>query len=123
MESPMNFPPTHAIMPRFGSLVELLHHRAVRQADQRAYVFINEAGAELAELTFRQLDDCSRSLAKRLAELAAPGDRALLIFAPGLDFLVAYFACLYAGIIGVPVVPPRRKASWSATAIFWPIWR
>ncbi|HEV7598941.1 MAG TPA: fatty acyl-AMP ligase [Bradyrhizobium sp.] len=99
----------------FGSLVELLHHRALHQANERAYVFINDAGTELAELTFKQLDDSSRSLAKRISKLARPGDRALLVFPSGLDFLVAYFACLYAGIIAVPAVPPRRGRLRHAT--------
>jgi acyl-CoA synthetase (AMP-forming)/AMP-acid ligase II len=93
----------------FASLVELLHFRARHQSDERAYVFINDAGAEVAELTFAQLDEQSRSLAVVLGERASPGERALLVFLPGLDFLIAYFACLYAGIIAVPVVPPRRS--------------
>ncbi len=99
----------------FGSMVELLRHRAAHQADERAYVLINDAGTELAELSFRQLDDLSHSLARKLSRIARRGDRALLIFSPGLDFLVAYFACLTAGIVAVPVVPPRRGRLRHAT--------
>jgi acyl-CoA synthetase (AMP-forming)/AMP-acid ligase II len=99
----------------FASLAELLHDRAVHRGDERAYVFINDAGTELAALTFRQLDDSALSLAQLLSKQARPGERALLVFPPGLDFLVAYFGCLYAGIIAVPVVPPRRSRLRLAT--------
>lgn len=96
------------IHPRFVTLVEVLSHRALHQSDERAYVFIGDCGTEITQLTFGELNSCSRSLAQELSIRARPGDRALLVFPPGLNFLVAYFACLYSGIVAVPVVPPRR---------------
>ncbi len=39
------------------------------------------------------------------------GQRALLLYPPGLDFIAAYFGCLYAGVIAVPVYPPRKNRS------------
>jgi acyl-CoA synthetase (AMP-forming)/AMP-acid ligase II len=92
----------------FSSLVEVVRHRAMHQANERAYVFISDSGTELAQLTFGELDSYSRSLARTLRMRGRTGDRALLIFPPGLEFIVAYLACLYAGIVAVPVVPPRR---------------
>jgi len=35
------------------------------------------------------------------------GERVLLGFPPGLDFLVGLFGCLYAGLVAVPAYPPR----------------
>ena len=40
-----------------------------------------------------------------------PGRRALLLYPPGLEFIAAFFGCLYAGVVAVPVYPPRRNRS------------
>ena len=37
------------------------------------------------------------------------GERALLLYPPGLEFIVAWFGCLYAGVVAVPAYPPRRN--------------
>ena len=71
-------------------------------------MFLDDRGAETAELTYGGLLGRARILAARLGEHVRPGDRALLVFAPGLEFLVAFYGCLEAGVIAVPVPPPRR---------------
>jgi acyl-CoA synthetase (AMP-forming)/AMP-acid ligase II len=93
------------------SLVDLLERRAGDQPDERAYIFLSDRGSEEACLTFSELDRRARELAARLAERAQAGDRALLLFPAGLDFIVAFFACLRAGLIAVPTMVPRRRAS------------
>ncbi|HJQ48333.1 MAG TPA: fatty acyl-AMP ligase [Amycolatopsis sp.] len=96
-------------------LPEILGGRAADAPDKRAYVFLNELGAETAELTYAALDARARTVAAHLAEHCAPGDRALLVFPQCLDFIVAYFGCLYAQVIAVPVNPPRRNRVQDAT--------
>jgi acyl-CoA synthetase (AMP-forming)/AMP-acid ligase II len=93
---------------RCESLGDVLRHQAASRPDARAYVFLTDAGGEESVLTFSQLDRQARTIAADLARRAEPGERALLVFSPGLDFIVAFFACLYAGIIAVPMMPPRR---------------
>ena len=44
------------------------------------------------------------------------GERALLMFPPGLDFIVAFFGCLIAGMIAVPMMPPRRLGTRDSSA-------
>ena len=39
------------------------------------------------------------------------GERALLLYPAGLEFIVGFFGCLYAGVVAVPVYPPRRNRS------------
>ena len=56
------------------------------------------------------------ALAARLTAVAQPGDRALLVFPPGLEFMVAFFGCLMAGVIAVPMMMPRRKSARDASA-------
>src|SRR4029434_3478162 len=70
----------------FSSLVALLEHRAVTQPGERGFVFLSARGVREAELTFAQLHDSARALARELVQKAAPGDRALLVFPPVLDF-------------------------------------
>src|SRR5207302_2375419 len=103
-------------METFSSLVTLLARRAQSQPDDRAYIFLSDRGAEEAVLTFRELHDAARALAARLNRIARPGDRAILVFPPGLEFIVAFFGCLIAGVIAVPLMMPRRQSSRDSSA-------
>lgn len=103
-------------MKRFSSLVALLAERARSQADDRAYIFLNDRGSEEAALTYAELNDAARALAARLTKLVRPGDRALLVFPPGLEFMVAFFGCLIARVIAVPMMMPRRNSARDASA-------
>ncbi len=103
-------------MEAFRSLVTLLARRANDQPDERAYVFLTERGEEEAAVSFRELHDKAQALAARLAGIAKPGERALLVFPPGLEFLVAFFGCLIARVIAVPLMMPRRNSARDASA-------
>ena len=99
-----------------ASLVTLLEHRAATQPDDEAYLFLSDRGAREAALTFAQLRDRARGVAAGLLQKGAPGDRALLIFPQGLDFIVAFFGCLMAGVIAVPMMVPRRQSTRDSSA-------
>jgi len=101
---------------QFSSLVEVLEHRAASQGDERALIFLTDRGAEDTVLTFRQLHDAANAVAKRLAAAAKPGDRALLVFPPGLEFVIAFFGCLIARVIAVPMMVPRRQSARDSSA-------
>lgn len=103
-------------MDNLRSLVVLLVRRAAEQADDRAYVFVSDRGTEEAALTFRQLHGAARALAARLTMATRPGDRAILVFPPGIEFMVAFFGCLMAGIIAVPMMMPRRNGARDSSA-------
>ncbi|MGU3495801.1 fatty acyl-AMP ligase [Xanthobacteraceae bacterium A53D] len=100
----------------FPSLVHMLRHHADATPDARALVFSSGKPDHESELSFRQLHDQAATLARRLAAETQPGDRALLIFPSGLECVVAYFACLMAGVVAVPLMPPRRNAAQDASA-------
>ena len=105
-------------METFSSLVTLLARRAQIQPDERAYIWLSDRGEEESVLTFGGLHEAAQSLAARLTEIARPGDRALLVFPAGVEFLVAFFGCLIARIIAVPMMMPRRQSARdSSTAI------
>jgi acyl-CoA synthetase (AMP-forming)/AMP-acid ligase II len=87
------------------TLVEILQERAARQGNDRVYTFLH--GEEEKSLTYAEIDQLARSTAASLLLHCNPGDRALLIYSPGLDYIVALFACMYAGVIAVPSYAPR----------------
>ncbi len=96
-------------------LPEILQSRAALEPANRAYVFLNEYEEEKAVLTYGDLHSRALAVAGQLSRHCRPGDRALLIFPQSLDFIVAYFGCLYAHVIAVPVNPPRKKRVQDAT--------
>jgi acyl-CoA synthetase (AMP-forming)/AMP-acid ligase II len=98
------------------TLATLLAHRAATQADDRAYLFLSDRGSEEAALSFGELHRKAHALAARLGSSAAAGDRALLVFPPGLEFLVAFFACQVARVIAVPMMVPRRQSARDSSA-------
>lgn len=97
-----------------SNLVDLVRYRASIQPDDVAFVYlldgIGEAGKE-APITYAELDRRCRALAAWLQKNGMAGKRALLLYPPGLEFIVAFYGCLYAGATAVPVYPPRRNRS------------
>ena len=97
-----------AVVARAGSLIEIAHDHARQRGERLAFTFVNGIGEESESLSFRGLDGRARAVAARLRERYDPGDRALLLFHPGLDFVIAFLGCLYSGVLAVPAHPPRR---------------
>ena len=93
----------------FETLVGLVETRAEENSDETAYVHLDQGEEPRASLTYAELERRAKSLAAYLQGKAAPGDRVLLVFPNGLEFIVAFFGCLFAGLIAVPVAPPRTK--------------
>src|SRR5215207_5684956 len=89
------------------SVAAALRDRAARTPDRTAYVFLAEGEEEQDRLTYAGLDARARAIAAALSRSVGPGERALLLYPPGLDFVAAFFGCLYAGVIAVPAYPPR----------------
>ena len=92
-----------------STLVELLRYRAAHQPSQLAFTFLQDGETEDSSLTYRELDRLSRAIASQLQALGVSGERALLLYPPGLDYLAAFFGCLYAGVVAVPAYPPRNQ--------------
>ena len=94
------------------TLVGLLGYRAQNQPDQIAYTFL-DGETEADRITYQELDRQARAIASQLQSLNATGSRALLLYPPGLEFIAAFFGCLYAGVVAVPAYPPRRNQNMS----------
>ncbi|HVG58805.1 MAG TPA: amino acid adenylation domain-containing protein, partial [Hyalangium sp.] len=95
---------------RFGyqssTLIHLLRTRATETPDRRAYTFLGDLGSEETHLTYSELDQKARAIGASLRQLSAEGERAVLLYPPGADFIVGLFGSLYAGLIAVPAYPP-----------------
>lgn len=91
----------------FSTLVELLRWRADRQPNQRAYLYLENGETEQSQLTYAELDCWARCIGARLQSLGADGQRVLLLYPTGTEYIAAFFGCLYAGAVAVPVFPPR----------------
>ena len=106
-----NFCPPSPHKLNLPTLVDLLQYRAYHQPHQKAFVFLKNGENELASLTYQELDFQARAIAAQLQQLKAKDERALLLYQSNLEFIAAFFGCLYAGVIAVPAYPPRRNRS------------
>src|SRR5436853_184351 len=88
------------------TLAALLRSRASSLPDQVAYTFLADGETEQEKWTYADLDRRARAIASALRELAQPGQPALLLYPPGLEFIAGLFGCLYAGAIAAPAYPP-----------------
>ncbi|KAL2486015.1 4-coumarate--CoA ligase [Abeliophyllum distichum] len=74
------------------------------------YRWINDEGEVMGQRTFGELHANAACIAEKLLSsrkpVINPGDRVLLVHVPGLDFIDAFFGCLRARVLPVPVLPP-----------------
>ena len=92
-------------------LVDVLQQRAQSDADKLAFIYLEQGEEESERLTFAELDRTARQIADCLLGVSRPGERALLIYPSGLDFVKAFYGCLYAGVIPIPTNKPGRNRS------------
>jgi acyl-CoA synthetase (AMP-forming)/AMP-acid ligase II len=92
------------------TMVEALRGNARATPERVAFRFLPAASSRI-DLSFGALDAAAARLAGALRAQVRRGDRVLMFYPPGLDFVIAFFGVLYAGAIAVPLVPPRRSGS------------
>ncbi len=88
------------------TLVSVARWRAENQPDDLAFTFLNDGEQAEDNLSYAELDRRARAVAEELCQCGAQGERVLLLFEPGLDYLAAMYGCLYAGAMAVPIYPP-----------------
>lgn len=89
------------------SLVTILRQRAAVTPEQIAYRFYQPIEGNVRQLTYGELDRQAQVIGRWLQAQSAPGARALLLYPFGLDFIAGFYGCLYAGVVAVPLYPPR----------------
>ncbi|MCM0593867.1 MAG: beta-ketoacyl synthase N-terminal-like domain-containing protein [Gloeotrichia echinulata DEX184] len=94
-------------------ILDILTYRSQYQSDKSAYLFLQNGETESATITYGELDKQARAIAAHLQSMQMQGERALLLYPSGLEFIAAFFGCLYAGVIAVPVNLPRQNQKLS----------
>ncbi|HET6676075.1 MAG TPA: amino acid adenylation domain-containing protein, partial [Nitrospiraceae bacterium] len=92
-------------LPLRHTLIDLLRVRASDEPAQPAYVFLRDGVTPDCILTYGDLDKQVRAIAAFLMERFPRRSRLLLMYPPGLDFVTAFWGCLYAGMVGIPIPP------------------
>jgi acyl-CoA synthetase (AMP-forming)/AMP-acid ligase II len=90
-----------------ATLVQVLRWRATHQPERLGYRFLVDGEAREDCLTYGDLDRRARAIAALLQGLGAMGERVLLVYPPGLEFICAWFGCAYAGAVPVVAYPPH----------------
>lgn len=105
----MNKDNNKTIFPAFKckSLTDLLRYRAEDSPNKVAYTFLIDGDKVEDTYTYAQLDAKARSIARHLQELKLTGERAFLLYPPGLEVISAFFGCLYAGVVAIPLPAPN----------------
>ncbi|HKV34845.1 MAG TPA: AMP-binding protein, partial [Pyrinomonadaceae bacterium] len=91
-----------------STLIDLLRFRSLNEPTLTAYRFLVDDG-ETSSITYGELDLRARSIAALLQSRGLDRERVLLAYSPGLEFIAAFFGCLYAGAVAVPVSLPQTK--------------
>ena len=92
------------------TIAQILYQKANDHPDHTAFIFLDEDGMSIREKkSYFRLDLEARTIAAMLRVHVKTGNRVLLLYPPGLDFVSAFFGCLYAGVIPVPLYPPSRN--------------
>lgn len=103
-------------MNSFGGFVDILRYRAAEQKNCEAYLMLANRGRTSTSLTYGLLDEKVRSIAAHLQQACKRGDRVLIVYPPGIDYIYAFYACLYASVIAVPSYPPTRAGGSRAAS-------
>jgi acyl-CoA synthetase (AMP-forming)/AMP-acid ligase II len=91
----------------FASLGDVFRYRAETQPDRWCYSFLRDGEGGEERATYSEVDQRAREVARLIARHTEPGDRALLLYPPGLELIYAFIGCIYAGVVAVPVAPPH----------------
>ena len=91
------------------SLVEILVKRADLQPNHVVYRYLGDGVNETEKFAFKEIDVVARAIADELAKKLVRGDRVLLLFPQGLQYIAALYGCFYGGFIAIPAYPPRRN--------------
>lgn len=98
---------THADRPAGNGLATSVAAWAATRPDEPAFTELRFRGQERepVTLTYARLHAAAGNLAARLRQESAPGDRVGILCAHGIDYAVAFLACLYSNRVAVPLFP------------------
>jgi len=93
-------------LKKYNNIIKLLDYYATNTPDKIAYTYL-EDDQEHSSISYEDLYKNIYKLATQLGEYK--DQRAILLFPSGIDYVVAFFACLLAKVIAVPAYPPTNN--------------
>jgi acyl-CoA synthetase (AMP-forming)/AMP-acid ligase II len=95
------------------TILDVLDRKAVECGARPAYKFLvsGEINGEIESISYGELRHRARALAMHLRGMCEPKDRILLLYPPGIEYIIGLLGTMYAGAIAVPAYPPHRKRS------------
>src|SRR6185436_9812213 len=89
-----------------NTLPEVLRTQSSAHTGRRLYTLLSDSGREEGSTTFDELELRSRRIAAVLQAVARRGERAVLLYPPGLEYIAGLLGAMQAGLIAVPAYPP-----------------
>src|SRR6202789_1959839 len=99
-----------------ASILDCLDRLADQHPDKLLYSYLDVDGDPIESYTYASFFHRTHTIAGHLRKEGrfAAGDRLLLAYPPGLEMICAFFGCVRAGLIPVPVYPPSSRGFQSA---------
>ncbi|CAB9522650.1 Putative fatty-acid--CoA ligase FadD21 [Seminavis robusta] len=92
----------------FSTILEALSHHATETPDKVVFIWVDKKCEEQNKMTFKQLEDASNAVAARLLKLGCQkGDRVMVAYPFGLEFLAGMFGAMKIGVIPCSIYPPN----------------
>ncbi len=91
------------------TLVDAFEGHCSRHPEKVLYYYLEDGIQPSTQITYLEMRLKARALAARLQKGFEKGDRVLLLFPPGIEFITSLFGCFYAGLVGIPSYPPRKN--------------
>ncbi len=91
------------------TFIDILYEHGRNHPDKPAYIFLLDGENREIRITYKQLIVKAKMLAHQLGEYTGKGDRVILFYPPGLEYIIAFYACMFQGLIAVPAYPPELR--------------
>lgn len=117
LNRPRHAPPVPLRDSEPQTLVDRLKYWLGKRPNDIAYHYLVDGEDDEILISYQELDRRARAIAGALLARGLGGERALLLFGPGLDFVVTLLGCFYAGVVAVPAFPPRRNRNMTRLEI------
>jgi len=96
----------------FKTLPDILRRRAEIQKDELLYTFLADGENEKDKYSYQKLDHQAKAIAAEIQKVAKKGDRVLMLYPAGMEYIASLYGCFYSGAIAIPAYPPRRNRNF-----------
>ncbi|RKH68628.1 non-ribosomal peptide synthetase, partial [Corallococcus llansteffanensis] len=87
-------------------MLDLLAERTEQRPHAPLFTLVGDEEGEQEIMDRATLQRRAQGIAAVLQQQAAPGERAVLLYPPGLEYVAGFFGCMAAGLVAVPAYPP-----------------